>query len=325
VSVDVFRTLKRLDGTRQHEIFVDQPGWPDPFVTGNTRVVPPSSRRVAALDLANQIYYSTALTLEHSFPWNLFVSVEGDYNRQTQWPRSRNINARLPGTGLRPFPNEGNIFLMESNGVGHHENLKVNVRQRFSIFAVTANYILNRGYNDDAVGGDAGTQGNGFPVHTDAYDLKADWGRAGINPLHQLNVSVNSRLPFDVYLNTVIVARSGGLYNITTGKDDNGDGVANDRPPGVAKYSATGPSFFDMSFNISKAFRLSRIPSTGGSSRSALDSASGPQMNVFANLNNAFNMTHLGTPSGVVTSPFFGRSFNATAPREIEVGMRFQF
>ena len=48
-------------------------------------------------------------------------------------------------------------------------------------------------------------------------------------------------------------------------------------------------------------------------------------MNIFANLNNAFNMTHPGTPSGVMTSPFFGRSFSASQPREIEVGMRYQF
>ena len=52
--------------------------------------------------------------------------------------------------------------------------------------------------------------------------------------------------------------------------------------------------------------------------------ASGPQMNVFANLNNAFDMTHPGTPSGVMTSPFFKKSYNATSPCEIEVGMRFQ-
>jgi hypothetical protein len=324
-GVEVFRTLARLNGTRQYETFVDQPGWPDPFVTGNTRLVPPSSRRVIGNAFANQIYYTTALTVEHSFPWNLFVSIGGDYNRQTQWPRSRNINAPSPDTHQRPFPNEGNVFVYESNGVGDHENLKINVRQRFSIFSLTGSYILNRGYNDDAVGGDVGTQGNGFAVHTDPNNLQADWGRAAINPTHQFSAGVNSKLPFDVYLNTAIAAKSGSMYNITTGKDDNGDGVANDRPPGAAKFSATGPHFFNISFNISKAVRLTRTPASRGTSPGARDASAGPQMNVFANLNNAFNMTHPGTPSGVMTSPFFGKSFNAASPREVEVGMRFQF
>ena len=47
--------------------------------------------------------------------------------------------------------------------------------------------------------------------------------------------------------------------------------------------------------------------------------------NVFANMTNAFNHVHLGTPSGVMTSPNFRRITSAFDPREIEVGIRFQF
>ena len=324
VPLEVFRTLRRLDGTRQSEIVVDQPGWPDPFVTGNTRVVPPSSRRVVAPDFANHVYMSTSIALERSLPGNLFVSVQGDYNRQIYWPRSRNLNAPLPGTGDKPFPNEGHIYQVQSSGVGSHKNITVRLRQRFRIFNVTSSYTFSSSYNDDAVGGSAGTEGNGFDVYSDSYNLRADWGRSGITRRHEFSAGVNSRLPLDVYLNTTIVARSGDFYNITTGRDDNQDGVANDRPPGIPKYSGTGPGFFDVSFNFSKAFRLSRSISTGPG-RGTPNPAAGPQINVFANLNNAFNMTHLGTTSGVITSPFFGRSFNAISPREIEVGMRFQF
>jgi hypothetical protein len=124
----------------------------------------------------------------------------------------------------------------------------------------------------------------------------------------------------DVYLTTSISARSGSKYNITTGRDDNRDGITNDRPAGLPKYSGRGPRFFNLSFNFSKAFQL-RGASAGAGGRGS----SGPQVNVFANLNNALNMTHFGVPSGVMTSPFFGRPTSATSPREIEVGMRFQF
>jgi hypothetical protein len=82
-----------------------------------------------------------------------------------------------------------------------------------------------------------------------------------------------------------------------------------------------GPHYFDVGFNFSKAFELNRAAAP----RRGPNSSTGPQMNVFANLNNAFNMTHPGTPSGVMTSPFFQKSYSATSPREIEVGMRFQF
>ena len=125
----------------------------------------------------------------------------------------------------------------------------------------------------------------------------------------------------DVYLTTVLTAKSGAYYNITTGKDDNKDGAINDRPPGVPKYSELGPHYFDMGFNFSKAIRLNH----GEASPRRPEASSGPQMNFFANLNNAFNITHRGIPSGVMTSPFFKRSYNATSPRSVEVGIRLQF
>ena len=324
INADTFRTLARLDGTRQYEIQVDQPGWPDPFVSGNLRTVPPSSRRVASPTLANQYYASTAISLEQSLPGNLFISIGGDFNRGIHLPRGRNLNAPLPGTGEKPFPNEGHILLMQSSGVGTHKNFKLSMRQRFSIFNVTANYTLSSTKNDDGTGGNAGTQGQGFELPSNSYNLKANWGPSGITQKHTFTTGINSRLSLDVYLTTNIVARSGAVYTKTTGRDDNRDGVVNDRPAGVMRNDRTGPGFFNVSFNFSKAFRLSRstVPA-GANSRG--DAAAGPQMNVFANLNNALNMTHLGTPSGVMTSPFFGRSFNATLPREIEIGMRFQF
>jgi len=86
----------------------------------------------------------------------------------------------------------------------------------------------------------------------------------------------------------------------------------------VTAFEAKGGGF--TFGNFSKAFELNRA----ATSQRTINTA-GPQMNVFANLNNAFNMTHPGTPSGVMTSPFFRRSYNATSPRTIEVGMRFQF
>src|SRR5262249_27655271 len=123
---------------------------------------------------------------------------------------------------------------------------------------------------------------------------------------------------------TKINAKSHSYYNITTGKDDNADGFIVDRPAGVQKNSAHGPDFFDVGFNFSKAFALSHGPEGAGANRRR-DTSSGTQINLFANVNNAFNMLHPGTISGVMTSPFFGKAVNANSPREIEVGMRFQF
>ena len=288
------RTLLRLDGTRQFDVQIDNPGFPDPFVSGNVTINPPSSRRIASKELGTPYYVSTAVSLEQSLPANLSITVGINHNRGIRLLRSRNLNAPLPGTGTRPFPNEGQIFELGSEGYGIHKNFTVDLRQRFSIFTVTASYRRGSSHNDDAVGGSAGTEGIGFRIPTNSYDRLADWGPSGFLLRQQFSAGVNSRLPFDVYVNTAIAANSGPFYTITTGRDDNNDGVFNDRPAGVAKHSENGPHFFNVSFNISKAFELG--PAGGA--------ATGPQINVFANINNAFNMTHLGRPSGVLTSPF---------------------
>ena len=100
-----------------------------------------------------------------------------------------------------------------------------------------------------------------------------------------------------------------------TGRDDNRDGNINDRPAGVPRNIAHAPRYFNVDFNISKAFFLDE---TG-------DAGVRKNINVFANMINAFNRVHYGVPSGVMTSPNFGRSTSATQPRVVEVGLRFQF
>ena len=179
------------------------------------------------------------------------------------------------------------------------------MRQRFSIFNVNAAYNYYTGSVDGL-----GTRNLALP--TNSHDLRADWGYAG-SPHHTLTAGVNARLPTDLYITTAINARSGNAYTITTGIDNNKDGVINDRPLGLDKNTDFGPGLFDIGFNVSKAFELNKgMPASS-------------QVNIFANLNNAFNTTHPGTPSGVMTSPFFRRPYNATSPRTVEIGMRFQF
>jgi hypothetical protein len=262
-------------------------------------------------------YLTSQITLERSLPHNLFVTVAYDINRGVKPNRTRDINAPLPETGIRPSPNEGQIVQLQGSGQSLQQHFKASMRQRFSIFNITANYMYFYGRTDQEV--DART-GRDVALPTNSYDLQQEWGNPS-NPRHTFSAGINSRLPLDVYLTTTLNARSGNFYNITTGRDDNKDGAINDRPAGVPKNSEVGPGFFDVGFNFSKAFELSRAD---GAQRGSSGGA-GPQMNVFANLNNAFNKTHLGTPSGVMTSPFFRQSYNSSSPRTIEVGMRFQF
>jgi hypothetical protein len=307
----VIREMLRLDGTRQQEILISNPSYPDPFQSGNVTIVPPSSRRVFDNNLVTPLYGNIAFAVERSLPRNLFVSASYDYQRGMRLLRSRDMNAPLPGTPAdangripRPDASQGQVWLLESAALSKWNAFRANMRQRFSIFNI------NVGYTYQLNTGDVSWDGP-FSNPSNSYDLLADWANV---PRHQLNGSVNSRLPLDVYLTTSFSMNNGNPYSITTGMDNNGDGVVNDRPAGTPRLSEIGPTSKNVSFNISKAFQVRK-----GRNGSASN------LNVFANMSNAFNIVNRGTPNGVLTSKFFGKSTSASNPREIEVGMRFQF
>ncbi len=307
----VVREVLRLDGTRQYEIVINNPSYPDPFQFGDVTVVPPASRRVWADRLEAPYSLNYSFVVERSLPRNLFVSLSYDYSRGLHLFRSRDLNAPFPGTPPdangripRPDPSQGNVWQLESTGLTKWDALKASMRQRFSIFSVNATYTFQMNIGDASWNGPFATSSNN-------YDLLEDWASV---PRHQFDINVNSRLPLGLFLTTAYQIRNGSPYSITTGKDDNGDGIVNDRPPGVPRLTEMGPKYRTVNLNISKAVQIRK--SANGT---------GPNLNVFANMTNALNTTNFGTPSGVLTSPFFGKSTFANNPREIEVGARFQF
>ena len=89
----------------------------------------------------------------------------------------------------------------------------------------------------------------------------------------------------------------------------------------MPRNSEIGPGFQSTTINLSKVFFLRRDASDLG--RAA--GGAGAQMNLFADITNAFNRSNLQNVSGALTSQRFGQPTSADDPREIEVGVRFQF
>ncbi len=320
LGIGMIENQRRHDGTRQFEIVIDNPSYPDPFGGGTIRQSLPSVR-VTDANLVAPYFAVGMISVERTLFANLLVSASYDYQREFHRLRTRDLNAPFdvtapvpracyrelpPEACVRPDPTRGNVVSLESRGSEIRHNVRVNARQRFSIFNVSAGYQLQRAFGD--------VQGSPGTAATDSYNPRGDWGRAPF-PLHQANGTVNAQLPLGVFLTGRVSGRSGRHYTITTGFDDNRDTNVTDRPPGIPPNSVRGPKYLNFDFNISKAFFFRR----GGGSRNGMN------MNVFANMTNAFNHVHYGTPSGVMTSPNFGRSTSASDPREIEVGVRFQF
>ena len=326
LDMSAVENQRRLDGARQFELVIDSPSYPDPFQAGTIRNTPPSIRVMDSNVEAPYVNVAMA-SFERTFLTNTFASVAYDYQREYHRLRPRNLNAPYDATAslprscraeqstatcIRPDPSRGNVVNMESSGNQLRHTLRLNFRQRFSIFNVTVNYLTQMSHVE-------GQPNGGGDLPMDNYNLRLDWtdSRGNCCPPQTLNSTVNAQLPLGIFL-TGTMAMTSQTYNITTGRDDNRDNTINDRPPGVPRNSGNAPKNLNFNFNISKALFFS--PDSNGRGN-----ATRTNLNVFANMTNAFNRTNCGVPSGVMTSPNFGKSTSANEPRQIEVGMRFQF
>jgi hypothetical protein len=159
---------------------------------------------------------------------------------------TRNINAPLPGTfvscspgntsctpsaGTRPYGDVGNIYRYESDGLFNQNQLITNINVRLGTkLSLFGFYSLNFA--------DSNTSGvSSFP--SSSYDVALDYGRAAFDVRHRLFLGGSFSLPKGIRLSPFMMANSGTPFNITTGEDNNGDSIFNDRPA-YAPAGATG-------------------------------------------------------------------------------------
>ena len=336
-------SLLRLDGTRQTQVVIRNPSYPDPFAGGATgEVILPASVRAAAGNLALPYTLNSSLSLERRFPNGLSLALSYDVVRGVHLYRSRNINAPLPGQTERPDPARGNVEQLESSAGSTSHALRIRANQRIGRTTLMVNYSLSSSYDD--------TNGP-FGLPADNYNLRSEWGRASQNQRHSFFSAVNLRLPWNLAANVRWQASSGSPFNITTGFDDNFDTVVNDRPAGVSRNSSQGNGLFNFDLNFSKTISLrsnGRVPASGGVGPDFFQRGgpgpgmqgggagpggpggfnrrrSGPEIAFFANIRNLLNQTNFTRYSGVLSSPLFGQPMAARNSREVELGVRLNF
>jgi hypothetical protein len=181
--------------------------------------------------------------------------------------RTRPVNAPLPGTftglpnsGVRPLGVNNNIFEYESTGRFNQNQFIVNLNSRFHRnLSITAYYVLAKA-NSDADGTGS------FPA--DPYDLSGEYGRASGDVRHRFFMSGTIRAPWDISLNPFVTVQSGRAFNITLGRDINGDTRFTERP----SFAADGADCAAINirctpfgnFNLTPAVGELRIPRNFG-------------------------------------------------------------
>ena len=337
---ETFEQTLRVDGVRQQDRVIRNPGYPNPITGGADQQILPASTYVLAGDLVmpKRVMMNVGVSRQLSSIASANVSVT--HSEGTNRFRGRNINAPL-ADGTRPDPARGNITQVESTGRtrGNSVNagLNVNVPGRRTLLFV--NYSWMRQANDSD---------GPFSLPANSYDLAGEWGPAAGVPRHHFSGLVNTTLVKNIRLGVTATARTGSPYNVTTGRDDNADTVFNDRPSGLARNSASAKGMWDLAARVSYAFGfgqrsagatpggptmiVQRVGGGGGSAGDLLSGIGGGgaedkriRFELYVSAQNLLNHANPIGFSGVMTSPFFGQPTAAMPGRRIDLGVRIGF
>ena len=337
LDADTYEQTLRVDGSRQQDLVVVNPGYPDAFSGGASQQILPSSRYQLAADLVLPKREVGLLAITQQLSPSF--GVNASYSHSRGWDRFRGRNVNAPLNGVRPDPALGNVTQVESTA--RMESDAINVGLNWSVPArrlfLFANYSWTNQRND---------ADGPFSLPANSYDLGAEWGRAGGVPRHVASAVMNSNVTKNVRLGLSATGRAGSPYTITTGRDDNGDTVFTDRPAGIGRNTGTTAGMWDMAARLSYAFGFGErkqaagapggqvvvIRAAGGGAGDLLGALGGGgaddrrvRFELFVSAANVLNHVSPIGYSGVMTSPFFGQPTAAAPARKIDMGVRIGF
>jgi len=244
VSENLTMTALRLNGINQQQFTVLNPDFFPNIPTVDQLLafsVPGTVYRLQDGIRPSYTMQSVA-SVERQLPHNFTVAASYINVRTLHVLRTRPLNAPLPGTFIPNDPNSGvhplncadfippdvnpsptcNVFEYESSGRYNQNQFIVNFNSRLHRNAsINAYYVLGFANSDsDGIGS--------FPANP--YDLTTEYGRASGDIRHRFVMSGTFRLPWEISVNPLIFIQSGRPFNITLGRDINGDTLNTERP-----------------------------------------------------------------------------------------------
>ncbi len=308
---------------RARDITIVNPGYPDPFTRGTVGTGAPSIS-VASTNMRTPESRSVSLGVKRELFSGFAVSADGVYSRGYNQFNNRDLNPLDPTTGMRPNPAYVRITQYETEGQAWYSALLLSAERRAGRGpAFGASYTFAKAIRD--------VEGFLF-LAQDQLNPAAEKALASNHRAHQLVAHLTWLLPAGVQVAGLFQARSGQPWNVTTGRDNNGDTEQNDRPdlavPGgdprsVSTYFANftgrvgnlgrnaniGDSFYALDVRVSKFQQIHRF-----------------RLEAFIEAFNLLNHVNVQSPTGNLRSASFGRSTQIQgAMRQVELGFRVDF
>jgi hypothetical protein len=331
----------RRDGIHQQQFVVDTPDF-YPVIPSLAQLLsnraPQAIReldhRMRAPEMAQM-----GIGVDRQLPRNMVIALNYLHSRGWHSLRSRNITAPLAGAEA----NGTAVYLYEASGVFRQNQFITTLNARVSPkVSVTGSYTLGRAESD--------TDGAGA-FAADSYNLRPEYGRAGFDIRHRVQLNGAISAPWGFRLSPLLVATSGRPFNITVGRDLNSDTVFSDRPAFATDLSrrsvrltplgtfdlapiagqtlvprnyGDGPGQVALNLRVAKIFKL------GAEVKGKRDPM---ELTVTASSRNVLNHPNLALPVGNLSSPVFGQSTalaagggnGASGNRRIEFQLKLAF
>jgi hypothetical protein len=321
LDASVYEQTIRIDGTHQRDINIVDPDYPVPGAgaasPGDRFLLPPGFL----------LPRSTAATLGLDQAIGaLHLSATYVQRRNSNLERGRNLNAP-DVNGVRPDPTEANVIAVvpDAGSVLHRVGVNANWVRKWDVAtaALSVAYYYSRESSDTA---------GAFVPPANGDDLSAEWGPEGIR--HRLSTTLSARSKHGLGISIAARSHSGLPYTVTTGVDENRDGLFNDRPVGVGRNASFMPAQYDTDLRVSYVRKIASKPLAPGTVPPPLMSGPGgpgasmltieKQLELYVLVQNLFNLANESGYGGVMTSPYFGRP-TAASSRRITLGMRRSF
>ncbi len=294
-------SLLHFNGINLRRYLIDNPVFGNPDIAGT-----PTSIVTLASNAIIPYTVESGIGIEHQIGKTSTVSANWVNFSSRHMFRSIDVNAPPPPNyNARPDSAVGQNEQFQSQGVQTGNALELTFRGRLTrYFTGQAQYRLSKTYNN--TGGI-----NFFPANS--YEPNAEWARSDKDQRNRLNLlgTVNASRWID--LGVILELYSGMPFDVTTGADNNHDGVFTDRPANVPRNSGHGPGYANLDLNLSHTFLVGHHAEQPENLRIGLSS--------FDVFNHPNDMPYIG----VITSSFFGRAVAAYPPRRMQVSAEFTF
>ena len=259
-------------------------------------------RNIQVFDPNLKSPWNQQLSIGYVYEINKDLAVSLDYvnNRGHNLIRRIDINApasvqsgtvrtEAEADATRPIiPTEGGFRLIEedqSSGHSKFNGVYITAKKRLSNrYAFNLAYTISKTMND--------TDDINFRP-ADSRNPNADWGPSMNDRRHVLALSGEVQAPWRIEMLPILFLSSGQPYNVTSGGDDNGDTIYNDRPAGYTRNNQRTAGYKQVDMAVLRKFK---------SERCALE--------LKAEVFNVFNFTNF--------SGFF--NFGASGARLVESG-----